>query len=117
MKLHPKDIVALVTFCVDIPLLLLGQTFPATLVVMGGLALFVGAEWYETRFYRVGGKISWLDFIQIRDLMTHGNNYEAIKFTMKQAFDMDEKEILTLKPEEFAKLMSKLRVEQRKDET
>jgi hypothetical protein len=121
MKLHPQDVVAIVSvawdICTGVPLLLIGQTLIAALVLMGGVVIVIGADLYEDRFYRRGGKISWLDFMQIRDLMSHGNNFEAIRFTMKRAFDMDDEEILALKPEDFSTLMNKLRIEQQNGES
>jgi hypothetical protein len=121
MKLHPQDWVAIVSIVSDIVIgavfFTMGNIPMSLFAIAGSIVPVVLVDYYEDRFYRRGGKITWLDFMQIRDLMAHGNNFEAIKFTMKRAFNMDEKEILVLKPEEFANLMSKLRVEQRKDET
>lgn len=121
MKFHPQDIVAIVSIASDIVIGIVffsyGNILLGIFAIFGSIVPVVLVDYYEDRFYRKGGKITWLDWMQIRDLMAHGENYEAIKFTMRRAFNMDDKEILALSPEEFAALMNKLKVEQREGET
>ena len=76
-----------------------------------GIIVAWGLDRYENRIYRRGAKISWIDFMRIRDLMAHGNNYEAVLFTMKAAYRMDEAQVQALKPEDLNTLMEKLKVE------
>ncbi len=79
-----------------------------------GIIVAWGLDRYENRIYRRGAKISWLDFMRIRDLMAHGNNYEAVIYTMRTAYRMDEAQVQALKPEDLNVLMSKLKVESEK---
>lgn len=63
---------------------------------------------------RRGGKISWLDYLKIRDLMAAGHNYEAAIFTLKKAYNITEEEAAKMTPERFHELMGNLKTEQAK---
>jgi hypothetical protein len=71
---------------------------------------------YKDRRYNKGGKISYLDWMQIRDLMSHGENYKAAIFAMKKGYNMSEEELKTLTPEKFHELMDKLKAQQDKSD-
>lgn len=61
--------------------------------------------------------INWLDWMQIRDMMAHGYNYEAVLLTFQKAYDMTEKEVIALGPNKMDELMHKLKMKQQKSET
>jgi hypothetical protein len=48
----------------------------------------------------------------MRDLMAHGQNYEAVVFVLKKAYKMSEQEIQRMSPEEMDELLQKLKVKQ-----
>ena len=113
-KLRPNDIVTIGWIAWElgngIPLILLGQWILAVVMTAAGIGVAWGLDRYENRIYRKGSKISWLDFMRIRDLMSHGHNYEAVIYTMKVAYGMDEAQVQALKPEDLNVLMEKLKV-------
>jgi len=114
-KLRPNDIVAIGWIAWEIgsalPLFYLGQWMLGGVMLILGIVVAWGLDCYENRIYRKGAKISWLDFMRIRDLMSHGHNYEAVIYTMKVAYGMDEAQVQALKPEDLNVLMEKLKVE------
>jgi hypothetical protein len=115
-KLHPNDLVAAVSIGYDlaigIPALIYGATWFGILSIIGGVAIVFGFDWWEDRIYRQGATLSWLDFMHMRDLMAHGQNYEAVLFVLRKAYNMDEAEIKRLTPEEMDTLLQNLKVKQ-----
>ena len=79
--------------------------------VFGGYAHLKWKTYQEAKELKKRGKISWLDYMQIRDLMAHGNNYEAAVLTLKKGYDMNEDEMKKLTPERFHQLMMNLRTD------
>ena len=80
--------------------------------IFGSVVPVVAVDLYEDRFYRKGTTIGWLDYMHMRDLMAHGNNYEAVVFILKKAYKMNEDEIKRLTPNEMDELLQKLKVKQ-----
>lgn len=78
---------------------------------LGALVFSKWKVYDEDRQLKKRGKISWLDYMQIRDLMAHGNNYEAAVLTLKKGYGMEEDEMKKLTPERFHELMINLRTE------
>jgi hypothetical protein len=115
-KLHPNDLVAAVSIGYDlaigIPALFLGATWFGALTIIGGVVIVFGFDYWEDRFYRRGAEIGWLDYMHMRDLMAHGQNYEAVVFVLKKAYKMSEQEIQRMSPEEMDELLQKLKVKQ-----
>jgi hypothetical protein len=114
MKLRPNDVVTIGWIAWEIgsalPLFYLGQWVLGGMMLIFGIIVAWGLDRYENRIYRKGAKISWLDYMRIRDLMAHGHNYEAILFTLNRAYGMDESQIQALKPEDLNTLMEKLKI-------
>jgi len=115
-KLHPNDYVAIVSIAYDlatgIPAILLGMTWLGIAIIVGGIAIIGAFDYWEDRFYRQGAAIGWLDYMHMRDLMAHGQNYEAVIFVLKKGYKMNEAEVQRLKPEELDELLQKLKVKQ-----
>lgn len=115
VKLSPSDWVATVSIIWDVgigvPLILFHMAMIGILNIIAGVVLVAGAAIYEDRHWKSQGKISWLDFMQIRDLMAHGNNYEAAVLTLKKGYNMEEDEMKKLTPERFHELVMNLRTE------
>jgi hypothetical protein len=115
-RLHPNDWVAIVSIaydlCTGIPALLLGFIWLGVAIIIGGVALVALFDWWEDRFYRQGAIISWLDYMRVRDLMAHGQNYEAVIFTLRKGYNMTEAEVKRLSPDELDTLLQKLKVRQ-----
>jgi hypothetical protein len=116
MKMHPNDFVAAVSIGYDVAstafFLSQGLTLIAIANLVAGITVVLLADYYENRYYRRGSRISWLDWMQTRDLMAHGQNYEAIVLLLKKAYKMNENDIVALKPEDLKVLMQKLKVGQ-----
>lgn len=72
---------------------------------------------YVNRIYspKFQGKITWLDWMQIRDLMATSRNYEAVVLALRRAYGIDEKQLRILSPDDLHNLLVKLRTEQNSD--
>jgi hypothetical protein len=109
-------LVAIVSIAYDlatgIPAILLGYTWLGVAIIVGGVAIVAVFDWWEDRFYRQGATIGWLDYMHIRDLMAHGNNYEAVVFTLRKGYKMNEDEIKRMSPDDMDELLQKLKVKQ-----
>ena len=116
MRLHSNDKVAIVSIAYDIITAIWAiatqQTMLGLAIVAGGIAIVGLFDWWEDRLYRRGAMISWLDYIRMRDLMNHGQNYEAVIFVLRKAYKMTEDELLRLSPKDLDDLLQKLKVEQ-----
>lgn len=116
MRLHPNDLVTIVAVAEDIATGIaaawMGITLLGVAIVVVGIVSLVAFDWWENRFYRRGSTIGWLDYMHMRDLMSHGQNYEAVVFILKKAYKLNEQEIQRLSPKEMDELIQKLKVKQ-----
>ena len=116
VRLHPNDQVAIVSIAYDIATGLwawyMGATVLALAIVAGGITIVGLFDYWENRRYRKGATISWLDWMHTRDLMNHGQNYEAVIFVLRKAYNLTEQELLRLKPEDLDGMLHKLKVKQ-----
>lgn len=116
VKLHPNDLVAIVSIAYDlatgIPAILFGYTWLGIAIIVGGVAIVAAFDWWEDRFYRNGSTIGWLDYMHMRDLMAHGQNYEAVVFVLKKAYKMTEQEIQRMSPTDMDIMLQRLKVKQ-----
>jgi hypothetical protein len=112
-KLRPNDIVTVVAIASELVAILL---FLLQIWLLGAIYCFASVvaivflNHNLNGIYKKGSTIRWLDYLRIRDLMAHGHNYEAVIYTMKVAYGMDEAQIQALKPEDLNTLMEKLKV-------
>lgn len=116
-RLHPNDWVAIVSIAYDLAtgipaIFLFHQTMLGIAIIVGGIALIAGFDWWEDRFYRQGATVGWLDYMHMRDLMSHGQNYEAVIFILRKAYNLPESEIRRLGPDDLDTLLQKLKVKQ-----
>lgn len=113
MRLKPNDIVA-VGSVVWLLLIGIGVFFSHEINVwifaleVAGVLVILGLNHYENRIYRKGGTLSWMDWMQVRDMMATSHNREAIALILTKAYNMDEKQILALSPEDLDVLLRKL---------
>jgi hypothetical protein len=118
MKLHPSDYVAMASVGYDIVataiLWHLGQNVFAVINLIVGILIVVGVDAYEDLKTRNGGKLTWLDWMQVRDLIATMHGKEAIVLILSKAYHMTEDDIEKLTPQDVDKLMRKLKVEQAK---
>lgn len=116
VKLHPNDLVAIVAVTEDIGAgivaILMGITILGIIIMVVGIATVIAFDWWEDRFYRNGSTIGWLDYMHMRDLMAHGQNYEAVVFVLRKAYKMTEQEIQRMSPEDMDRMLQKLKIKQ-----
>jgi hypothetical protein len=113
MKLRPNDIVAAVSvaclLATAISFILAGQILLSLYTFGAGAIIVIAVNRYENRIYRKGGTLSWLDWMQVRDMMATAHNREAINFILAKAYNMDEKQVMALSPEDLDVLLQKLK--------
>ena len=114
MKLRPNDIVAVGSvvwvLLIGIGVFFLHEMNMWLLVLeVAGVLVILGLNRYENRIYRTGGTLSWLDWMQVRDMMATAHNREAINFILAKAYKMDEKQVMALSPEDLDVLLQKLK--------
>lgn len=117
-SLKPNDIVTVFAVGYDIiataVLWYIGQTTFGIINLLIGMAIVLSVDLYEDRKYKDGGKITWLDWMQVRDLIATMHGKEAIVLILHKAYGMKEEDIVKLTPQELDVLMRKLKVEEAK---
>ena len=63
-------------------------------ILLGVLGTLVIVTFYRSMRFKRGGKINWLDYLKIRDMLSHGQNYEAAIFALKKAYNISEAGLL-----------------------
>lgn len=117
MKLHPSDYVAVFAVGYDVVataiLWSVGQPLIGIVNLIVGTVIVVGVDLFEDR-HKSSGKLSWVDWLQVRDLIATMHGKDAIALILHKAYGMTEDDMERLSPQELDVLMKKLKVEQAK---